>query len=112
MSIILFSEFCGHQNEVPLLPTDTPTSNAVEYEIEPAPKTEDEDSEEKPDNETAGATKQKPADSGRRNHLVIFTVDISGSMNITTEVPALQGTVVHLWQVIFTGVNFNALGLA
>ena len=87
------SEFCGHQNEdISLIPSDAPTGNAVEYEIEPAPKVEEAEGEEKPDNETGATDKAQPkTDEGRRNHLVIFTVDISGSMSITTEVPALQG---------------------
>ena len=87
------SEFCGHQNDnISISPSDCPSSNAVEYELEPAPKVEEAD-EEKPDNEAAETTekKQTPSDTGRRNHLVIFTVDISGSMNMTTQVPDLQG---------------------
>lgn len=90
-----YSEFCGHQNDdVALTPSDVPTGNAAEYELEPAPKVTEEEDEEKPDNDgVEGATKAQPktTGSGRRNHLVIFTVDISGSMNLTTEVPALQG---------------------
>ena len=87
------SEFCGHQNvDISLSPGSTPDKNAVEYELEPAPKMEEEDEEEKPDNEATATEKRKPkSDGGRRDHLVIFTVDISGSMNITTEVKELQG---------------------
>ncbi len=91
------SEFCGHQNDnIPVSPADCP-SNAVEYELEPAPKVEEADDDEKPDNDSAEATeKGKPKQSdGRRNHLVIFTVDISGSMNITTQVPDLQGIIIQ-----------------
>ena len=74
--------------------TTAPTGNAMEYEIEPAPKTEAEDEDEdKPDNEAAAEKggKAKTAPVSQRSNLVIFVVDISGSMNITTEVPELQG---------------------
>lgn len=95
--ILFYSEFCNHENQdVPLLPSDIHKANAVEYEIEPAPKTEEE-TEDKPDNDSAEATDKSAKlkqDNGRTNHLVIFTVDISGSMNITTEVPALQGIII------------------
>ena len=88
-----YSQFCGHHNEdIPISPSDAPTKNAVEYELEPAPKEEEEDEEEKPDNEAVSTGKGVTGGGGRRNHLVIFAVDISGSMNITTEVPALQCT--------------------
>ena len=52
------------------------------------PKDEEKD-EEKPDNDsaTAATDSKKPP---KRGSLVIFAVDVSGSMSTTTEVPALQ----------------------
>ena len=65
-----------------------PEGAVADYLLEPA-----EVPEEKgmgPDNEKAdGAGKEKKA--GHRSTLVIFAVDVSGSMSSTTEVPALQG---------------------
>ena len=47
------SEFCGHQNEnIPLSPSEKPSEYKVEYEIEPPPKMDETDEENKPDNET------------------------------------------------------------
>ena len=99
----MHSEFCGHQNDkIPL--TVAPTGNAMKYEIEPAPKAEDDD-EDKPDNEAEAAKggKTKVAPVSQRSNLIIFVVDISGSMNITTEVPQLQGTLILklLLKIIF-----------
>ena len=86
-----FSEFCGHQNDgIPFTSANVPSSNATEYEVEPPPKTE-ETEEEKPDNEAAAIGKGTSGSATQRSSLIIFAVDISGSMNITTEVPALQG---------------------
>jgi hypothetical protein len=58
-------EFCGHKNELDLDAEEIPKSDSRDYVIEPAP----EDGKEKQD----GA--------------VIFVVDTSGSMCVTTEVP-------------------------
>lgn len=86
-----FSEFCGHlNNDIPFTSTNAPSGNATEYELEPPPKTE-ETEEEKPDNEAAATGKGTSGSGTQRSTLIIFAVDISGSMNITTEVPALQG---------------------
>ena len=63
---------------------------AVEYELEPAPKIAEEEVEEKPDNSEAGV-KAKADGKGGRNKVIIYMVDVSGSMSSTTEVPALQG---------------------
>ena len=72
------------------MPSET---GAIEYELVPAPKPEEEeeeDNEVKPDNEAA-ATKNGATTRKQKNNLILFAVDISGSMDITTEVPALQG---------------------
>ena len=87
------SEFCGHRNEdIPIAPDSIPSeTGAIEYELVPAPKPEEEDDNEvKPDNEAA-ATKEGATSRKQKNNLILFAVDISGSMDITTEVPALQG---------------------
>lgn len=69
--------------------------------------------EDKPDNDVAGTLEKgavkRPA--GAQSTLVMFVVDISGSMNITTEVPALQGKplFVHVRRlsVCFSRVDFS-----
>ena len=61
----------------------------LRYLLEPATQPEEEEKEEeKEDNDVAA--KKKPAVSNKSN-LVIFVVDVSGSMATTSEVPALQG---------------------
>lgn len=90
LTIYMFnSEFCGHYNDNVSLAV-APNEATVEYEIEPAPKIEEAD-EEKPDNEAAADNTKDKKTISQRSNLIIFVVDISGSMNITTEVPALQG---------------------
>jgi len=88
--VVCFSEFCGAENaDVDMAVDAVPQEGVVDYLLEPAEPPEE---EEKPDNDTlekkgtAGAERKR----GRRG-LVIFAVDISGSMSTTTEVPALQG---------------------
>jgi small GTP-binding protein len=81
-------EFCGFTNtNIPVTAGDILNVNKFEYEIEPAPKVEEVDEESKPDNEAADKKGAKKSD---RSTLIMFVVDISGSMNMTTEVPALQ----------------------
>ena len=70
-----------------------PQDGVVDYLLEPADlPEEEEEEEEKPDNDV---TEKKDAAGGRvrrgRGGLVIFAVDVSGSMSSTTKVPALQG---------------------
>ena len=71
-----------------------PQDGVVDYLLEPAepPEEEEEEEDETPDNDV---TEKKAAagSGGRRGRggLVIFAVDVSGSMSSTTEVPALQG---------------------
>lgn len=70
-------------------PEAVPSTSTADYILEPV---EPEPSDEKqPDNDSAtakeaAATKKTP----KRSTLVIFAVDVSGSMSTTTEVPALQ----------------------
>lgn len=89
-----FSEFCGQENTPNHLSLDAvPQSHCADYLLEPAraiTETESEVREGKkgPDNEV----REKVENSGKKKgSLVIFAVDISGSMCTTTEVPALQG---------------------
>ncbi len=67
-----------------MAPEAVPTTPCADYLLEPveAPK----DEEKKPDNNEANAVTKKCGTGS----LVIFAVDISGSMSTTTEVPALQ----------------------
>lgn len=73
-------------------PDATPSDSTADYLLEPAPKEEEEEGEDEagPDNEKEtkkGASKEARS---QRSNLVIFAVDISGSMSTTVEVPALQ----------------------
>lgn len=89
---ILHSEFCEQPNfSLPMKPADVPSASSVDYLLEPAPKPEEEEEEEeKVDNDAA--SKKRPGRSNKSN-LVIFVVDVSGSMATTSEVPALQGII-------------------
>ena len=63
-------EFCGTANEVELVPEEMPTKDDTTYMIAPAPVVGG-----------GGVGGASVADS-----LVIFGIDISGSMCVTTEV--------------------------
>ena len=80
---------------------------AVEYELEPVPKLAEEEKEveEKPDNSVVGADEKAPG-KGRRSKLIVYMVDVSGSMCSTTEVPALQGVCVCAIIKITSGMVF------
>ena len=94
LALFSLSEFCDHSNTfVPITADQVPTTMAVEYELEPAPKIAEEEVEEKPDNSEVDV-KAKAAGKGCRNKVIIYMVDVSGSMSSTTEVPALQGVCV------------------
>ena len=77
-----------------------PQSHCTDYLLEPvaSPDKEEEkkggdvEGEKAPDNEAGAKGKMGGEGRGKKNgSLVIFAVDISGSMCTTTEVPALQG---------------------
>ena len=83
------SEFCGQDNtRVELTADAVPEGAVADYLLEPAevPKKKEAGPEAGPDNEKAEKEKVK-----HQSTLVIFAVDVSGSMSSTTEVPALQG---------------------
>ena len=61
-------EFCGHDNKLDLMPEEVPKEQDITYMLEPAPV-------------TASA-----ATPGVDDSLVIFCIDISGSMCVTTPV--------------------------
>lgn len=61
-------EFCGHVNDVNILPGEMPISPDVTYMIAPAPST------------------RACNMSGSDQTLVVFCIDISGSMTVTQEV--------------------------
>ena len=83
---LLFSEFCDHVNEnVDTSLEEKPKFDTVDYVLEPAPPAPAED--EKDDVAEAKAAIKASTKGG----LIIFAIDISGSMNCTVEVPDLQG---------------------
>jgi len=61
-------EFCGHQNSVDLMEDEIPKNDVVTFMLQPA------------------ACTTSSGRAGRDESLVIFCVDISGSMCVTTEV--------------------------
>ena len=82
--------------------SEVPQTHSVDHLLEPVTPPEDEEAEKeaekekergekKPDNE-AGAKGKGCGDAKgkQKSNLVIFAVDISGSMSTTTQVPALQ----------------------
>eukprot|EP01113_Clastostelium_recurvatum_P035404 TRINITY_DN4934_c0_g1_i4.p1 TRINITY_DN4934_c0_g1~~TRINITY_DN4934_c0_g1_i4.p1 ORF type:complete len:930 (-),score=159.59 TRINITY_DN4934_c0_g1_i4:32-2821(-) len=73
VDFIWVCEFCGHENSIDLDPAELPSKEAeiVEYLITPPPVAE-------------GGV------AGDTDNLVVYCIDISGSMCVTTEVPALQ----------------------
>ncbi|XP_062566658.1 circularly permutated Ras protein 1-like [Saccostrea cucullata] len=74
-------EFCGTENELDIEEEEIPGSNDVTYMLEPAPST------------------ASSSLSGKDESLVIFCVDISGSMCVTSTVPGrinLRGSVARL----------------
>lgn len=104
MIVLISSEFCGHENTPKQFSLEAvPQGHSADYLLEPAPaaaseggkgegklKSKDPNNDEK---ETPG----KKEESGRKKGgLVIFAVDISGSMCTTTEVPALQGRYMYI----------------
>lgn len=64
-------EFCGTQNEVDIVPEEIPTKEDTTFIISPAPVSQGVAS--------GGA-------AGVEDALVVFCIDISGSMCVTTEV--------------------------
>ena len=67
-----------------------PRSDVCDYLLESA-ETEDEGKNEKPNNEKEDSKAEAKTKTSTRSSLVIFAIDISGSMNTTTTVPDLQG---------------------
>ena len=85
------SEFCGEENHgVELAADAVPSDSVADYLLQPAePEPQDDEKEEAaPDNEKGKKAESKAR--SQRSNLVIFAVDISGSMSTTVEVPALQ----------------------
>lgn len=90
------SEFCGQENIFSKFSMDSiPQGSSVDYILEHAASNDDGKENEECSKTEAGMTKNKTADSEdaskQKGSLVIFAVDVSGSMSATTEVPALQG---------------------
>lgn len=72
---------------------DVPKDSMCDYLLEPveAEEEEEEDKEKTTNNEKEGDGAKAVKKVSERSNLVIFAVDISGSMNATTAVPDLQG---------------------
>ena len=76
-------------------PESVPQSHCTDHLLEPA-QSEEGEKGEPADNEKDVTGKEGEGGSKKSSGgLVIFAVDISGSMCSTTEVPALQGTVYN-----------------
>ncbi len=90
--VIIISEFCGEDNhDVDVTIESITRSDVCDYLLEPVEK---EEAEAKPNNEKEDDTKAEAKKKGKastRSSLVIFAIDISGSMSSTTTVPDLQG---------------------
>ena len=92
----IFSEFCGEENHgIELSPDAVPSDSVADYLLEPAEPEPSEDGEKEsigPDNEKEGKKASSGGGKGpsKKSNLVIFAVDVSGSMSTTVEVPALQ----------------------
>ena len=81
------SEFCGRENTgLDVTPEAVASGTLVDYLLAPADVKEDK----------AGASEKAASKTGHGSGLVIFAIDVSGSMAATTEVPALQGECVRL----------------
>lgn len=90
----LFSEFCGHENvSTEVRKEEIVTVDTIDYALSApqeqaaAPKAEGEKEEK------IEATKPATTGSG----YVVYCLDISGSMEGTTQLPELQGIYSHSW---------------
>lgn len=104
----MYSEFCGEDNhDIDTTVDEAPKAAVCDYLLEPAEEEKEEGEEEKEgdkvDNEAAKGKAGAAKPSGRRNNLVIFAVDVSGSMSATTAVPELQG--VHHYLFLFVLIS-------
>ena len=84
------SEFCGWENAgLDVTPEAIPSSGTwVDYLLAPPPDVKEDKSE---------ASDKATPKKGHGSGLVIFAIDVSGSMAATAEVPALQGQCVHAY---------------
>ena len=65
-------EFCGTRNEVDAFPEELPTKMDTTFLVSPAP--------------TVGGGAAGEGGAGMEEALVVFCIDVSGSMCVTTEV--------------------------
>ena len=100
------SEFCGQENTPSHLSLEAVSqSHTADYLLETAAVTErgkeevTEGEGKGPDNDAGGVGRKVESEKKKAGGLVIFAVDISGSMCTTTEVPALQGIYVYAHDV-------------
>ena len=73
-------EFCGTSNEIDIVPEEVPTEDDTTYMIAPAPVV------------GGGAV----GGASVKDSIIVFCIDISGSMCVTTEVSGLKGRYVHV----------------
>ena len=90
------SEFCGEKNHDVDMPLEAvPQDSVCDYLLESAEVEEEEEGKGKGEGEGSEKSDEKAEARSRkgvgRSSLVIFAVDISGSMSTTTTVPDLQG---------------------
>ena len=90
----LFSEFCGHENvSTEVRKEEIVTVDTIDYALSApqeqaaVPKAKEEKEEK------IEATKPATTGSG----YVVYCLDISGSMEGTTQLPELQGIYSHSW---------------
>lgn len=83
-----------------------PQTHSTDYVLEPVPKASAEGEKEvSPDNEKVEKEEKQTTNGG----LVIFAIDISGSMCSTTQVPALQGPFYLLLLLVLLCVVYSHL---
>ena len=84
------SEFCGHDNQkVDNMVGQLPTSDTVEYVLDPPPPAEEEVSTL--DDADAEKAKARASSSATKGGTIWFAIDISSSMACTIDIPDLQG---------------------
>jgi len=83
-----FSEFCNHKNEgLDISPEEVPTGDSFDFVLIPARKEEDTKEAAEGDTEKELTPEKKEESKG----MVVYCIDISGSMNCNVKLPDLQG---------------------
>ena len=80
-----------------MTPEAVPQTHCTDHLLEPAPSAGEGEKSADSEKEAEG---KKEREKNSEESLVIFAVDISGSMCTTTEVPALQGKLCTVYSII------------